>query len=514
MAFTTMLLDGYTSVLILAIAAVTWYCWRSLSVRLEPGEPPLLKPTIPYIGHLIGLAKDQTAKYPVPIGTLPMINNKAYVINSPLLIQSALRSKDLSYDPFIQDSSEKLFALADPSTMKIFRAPGTLGKPALMDEFNKEMHGSMLGEHLHKMNRVALLDIAASVNAIGEGFEAKSLYRWVRSVMTIATTDSLLGSHNPIKADPTLVDLLWDYEGGVTPLLMGIPKYWAPKGYEGRAAVQAALIKYYEAKYDLEPDVAEMTKMRAKVFRKYGITDAEVARLEIGFLHVAVSNAIPTCFWLLSFIASSPVLTASIRDELMAITTINTLDSGKKEAVIDNSKFLSDCPVFVSAYRETIRRISSLVIFRRIMQDTTVSDGDSSYLLKGGKDVAIAVGVSHMNPANWGSNVAQFDAERFLHEKEMEKERVPTKAYFPFSGGKHLCPGMHFAFTEILGTSAPLVLGFDIEATDGTTLKVPKIGRSTMAEAVTKPEGEGLEMGAKFTKRKGWEGVTWRFSLV
>jgi hypothetical protein len=92
-----------------------------------------------------------------------MINGKAYVINSPLLIQSALRSKDLSYDPFIQDSSEKLFGLAD-GTMKALRAPGTPEKMDLMSEFNREMHGSMLGEHLDKMNRVALIDIAASVN--------------------------------------------------------------------------------------------------------------------------------------------------------------------------------------------------------------------------------------------------------------------------------------------------------------------------------------------------------------
>lgn len=61
MSFTTMLLDDYKPVVILAITAVTWYCWRSLSVRVEPGEPPLLKPTIPYIGHLIGLAKGHTA---------------------------------------------------------------------------------------------------------------------------------------------------------------------------------------------------------------------------------------------------------------------------------------------------------------------------------------------------------------------------------------------------------------------------------------------------------------------
>jgi hypothetical protein len=63
MSLLTILLDGFKPSIILAITAVTWFCWRRLSVRLEPGEPPLLKPTIPYIGHLIGLMKDQTSYF-------------------------------------------------------------------------------------------------------------------------------------------------------------------------------------------------------------------------------------------------------------------------------------------------------------------------------------------------------------------------------------------------------------------------------------------------------------------
>lgn len=192
---------------------------------------------------------------------------------------------------------------------------------------------------------------------------------------------------------------------------MGIPKYFRPKGYEGRAAVQAALITYYKAKHDHDPDVARITKVRADVFRKYGITDEETARLEIGFLHVAVSNAIPTCFWLVAFIASSSSLTASIREELISITKIDG-----NEAKIDSSKFLSHCPLLVSAYRETIRLISSLVIFRKIMADTTISDGKSSYLLKKDSDAAIAVGVSHMNPANVSKILSPF----YLHSVSIQ----------------------------------------------------------------------------------------------
>lgn len=49
------LLDGYTPSIILGIAAVVLVCWQRLSVKCDPQEPPLLKPSIPYIGHIIGL---------------------------------------------------------------------------------------------------------------------------------------------------------------------------------------------------------------------------------------------------------------------------------------------------------------------------------------------------------------------------------------------------------------------------------------------------------------------------
>jgi hypothetical protein len=50
------LLDGYTPSIILALAAVyvILLCRPRLSVRLMTNEPPLLKPTILYIGPLIG----------------------------------------------------------------------------------------------------------------------------------------------------------------------------------------------------------------------------------------------------------------------------------------------------------------------------------------------------------------------------------------------------------------------------------------------------------------------------
>lgn len=57
------LLDGYTPSIILATAAVLLVCWSRLSVRVDPREPPILKPTIPYVGHIIGLLTHQNSYF-------------------------------------------------------------------------------------------------------------------------------------------------------------------------------------------------------------------------------------------------------------------------------------------------------------------------------------------------------------------------------------------------------------------------------------------------------------------
>ena len=81
--------------------------------------------------------------------------------------------------------------------------------PEFVPEFVKGIHGAMLGEHLYKMNADALNNVADTLNEMNGVFEVDSLYIWLRGVLTMATCNALLGSHNPMIADPSLVDSLW-----------------------------------------------------------------------------------------------------------------------------------------------------------------------------------------------------------------------------------------------------------------------------------------------------------------
>ncbi|KAG4420303.1 hypothetical protein IFR04_006590 [Cadophora malorum] len=511
------LLQGYTPSIILGVVAVLLVCWQRLSVQCDPREPPLLKPSIPYIGHIIGLFRYNgeyfeklNAKKPLPIATLPMINGKLYIITQPALIQSAYRNKNLSFDPFMIDFAQRMLDLSE-EVMVAVRGPN------FIPDIVKGIHSSMLGEHLYKMNADALNNVAVTINSLSDTFKPDSLYLWIRETLTMATCNTLLGSHNPLKDDLSLVDDLWEFEAGILPLVLGImPSIVAPKAYKARASVQTALKKYYGKGYDLDSDVAKLTKARAEVYRRHNISTDGIGQMELALLHVSTANAIPTLFWLIAFIASDPALVASLREELPTVITTSKSKDGKREARVDITKLDPDCPLLVSCYREVIRLVNSQLGTRRVMEDTTISDGKTTYLLRKGWDVNMPSGVSHLHPGSWGPNASSFDARRFMKIEAKgaasEKEKEEKRAYIPFGGGKHLCPGRNFAFAEILGFAAALVMGFDVEKDDGGLIEVPDIRRASLGEAVSKPFGKGLAMGAKITRREGWGDVSWHFT--
>ncbi|CCF37880.1 hypothetical protein CH063_09110 [Colletotrichum higginsianum] len=181
-------------------------------VSMDPNEPPLARPTIPFIGHIIGLFQHSWkyldivhAKHPGPILTLPMLNGKAYIITDPDLAQSAIRNRALSFDPHLRDFVQGMTGPGvDAATM------ATWDDPAFFGPWVKIIYGAMAGRPLLALNVSAVGRVAATLNVVGGGAtDVEDLYRWTRGVFTLASTDSLYGRENPLRADGRLVDAYW-----------------------------------------------------------------------------------------------------------------------------------------------------------------------------------------------------------------------------------------------------------------------------------------------------------------
>jgi hypothetical protein len=138
-----------------------------------------------------------------------MINSKIYVITDPILVQSAFRSKALSFEPFMSEFAQRMLDVSDAAMIEVKKIPENDKEPSFMRDMTQEIHGSMTGQHLHKMNAEALNHVALSINNIKDTLEPSSLYLWLRTTLSIATCTALLGPHNPMITDHSLVDALW-----------------------------------------------------------------------------------------------------------------------------------------------------------------------------------------------------------------------------------------------------------------------------------------------------------------
>jgi cytochrome P450 len=148
-----------------------------------------------------------------------------------------------------------------------------------------------------------------------------------------------------------------------------------------------------------------------------------------------------------------------------------------------------------------------------MMEDLTIKDQDGrSYLLKKGVDVQLPAGVTQRNIIIWGFDADRFRADRFvpLTSKATDEDRTCKAAYMPFGGGRHLCPGRNFAFAEIVGCAAVLLLGFDIEAT-GMRFEDMRMCSPRLSSGTVKPVGNGQGLGANIKVREGFANVAWKF---
>ncbi|KAL2877214.1 hypothetical protein SGCOL_007610 [Colletotrichum sp. CLE4] len=507
--------SSYAAVVILLVFAILVH--KFSSPELDGREPPAMKPRIPVIGHLIGMIQYQSRYFKVlerrnmGIATLPILNGKVYGIWDPILIQAVYRNRNLSFEPFAVEFAQRELGFNN-ETLKIIEGGN------LLPEFFEGIHVGMAADNLHRMNATALSYVSDALDDLCNGsevYETANFWLWMRDLMTMATTEALFGPGNPLRKDASLMKDTWIFESDLPVLMLGIaPSITARRCYQARARLQAALGEYYGRDRDSHKDTSQIVKNRASVLRAHGIPGKEVGIFEVALLHVATSNTIPTLFWFMVYVFKSPELVGRLRDELLPVAQ----HGGNGEVTLDIGTLEDRCPLLVRCYREAVRISSKGMGNRRVLEDTTISDGNGrSYLLKKGCNVQLSSQVSHSLEKVWGQNNESFDPDRFIvktGKENSETEKLKRAAYIPFGGGRHLCPGRNFAFAENLGFVASLLLGFEVVPLDRSmepTVEVPVAAECSMTGAAVKPANDGEGYGVRVRRREGWEGMKWRY---
>lgn len=428
--------------------------------------------------------------------------------------------KDLAFYNVILEVTRRLINL-DRNTMRIImtnvnREEGDFGlMPRMHDMFSDTL---ARGESLKDLTRSQMAIFSDRLSNVAPGTASMEigLFEWIKSLFAFANAEALYGPENPFAVDHTLVDAFWDFEANMLGLIIDIfPSITARKAHRGRERVAAGLVDFIRQKRYHK--ASQVIQNRVSLNLGHGFSEVEAGRSEIILLFAILGNAVPSTFWIVANILSRPDLLDEIRTEIELAVTDNE-DESKR---IDVSVLESSCPILVSTYRESLRIIGNLASLRYVLRDTVIG----GQYLKKDSIIQVAGIIIHHDKRTWGEDSDQFNPRRFiktrasaaateeLSELDLKEPAatqlppgVPSAAFRLFGGGSVVCPGRHFAQSEILAFVAYLLLVFDISAPDGTPIIVPPPDDEKIPLSVLKPKGD---VTIKIRRRKGFETTKW-----
>ncbi|KAL9121434.1 MAG: hypothetical protein Q9187_002004 [Circinaria calcarea] len=480
---------------------------------------------IPLIGHIIGLLRQKLKYYvllrqqnPLDIYTMAMPGSKLYIVNSPELISSIQRhSKTLAFPPI-----EAKFAMTvcgsskEANDILNINVNGDEGDWGYSVEFYKSLHPALApGVGLNSMNRIMVQNIAASLGRLkGENDKPIKigLVQWLRHEITMATTNAVYGPMNPFK-DPKVEDAFWlnrAFESDLVMIMMNVvPSITARKGCSGRALVSRAFEDYFGNKGHELGSV--LVQNRYATSTKFKIPLTDIARYEVGGAIAVLVNTAPAAFWMLYHTFAYPDVLNDLRREVTTIMALRCDNDGTVTRSLDITSVKTNCPLLTSTFQEVLRVRTMGTSVRQVMQDTLLND---QYLLKKDSTILMPTLVVHTDPFIWGSDVGEFNHKRFMKAGACTKvsggKRPNPAAFRAFGGGATLCPGRHFATTEVLAVVVMFIMRYEITPLNGRWVP-PTTENSNIAAAIMEPDGE---IEVEVTTRKGYEEGAWAFGLA
>lgn len=287
-----------------------------------------------------------------------------------------------------------------------------------------------------------------------------------------------------------------EFDADLNLLLVNIaPAFIARKGHHGRRKLANAFKRYFET--DPTGKSSALAEARYAVNQKFGLSKKNMGRLEVGSLIGILVNTVPAFVYLLYHVFSDKSLLKDLRAELDSIMSKDESDT--KLLNLDISLLKEKCLLLTSTFQEVLRVYAQGASARLVVEETLLNN---QYLLKKGAVLMIPQSVMHSDTSVWGSN--DFDPRRFFSQGS---KRSSAASYRPFGGGATLCPGRHFATTEILAVAAMMIYKHELSPACGQW-RLPTPYQTSLATNIFPPK---TDIEVRISTRPGMEDTRWSF---
>ncbi|KAF4981746.1 hypothetical protein FZEAL_2548 [Fusarium zealandicum] len=340
--------------------------------------------------------------------------------------------------------------------------------------------------------------------------EVHDLYGVLKDVLIRAAIEALCGEKF-LELSPDFPDNFWAFDYHMPKLFKRLPRWLIPKSYRARDKALEGVVRYQEyCRKDLvltddefqtrnwTPEFGtRLMSARQKMFLSLGFSIRGAASLDLGLLWAVNANAIPAAMWMLLECLLNHDIKARVMSEMEP-----SFIEGSLSFEIDK---LCSGPLLTSIYCETLRVRAAAPVGRASLVPNLHL---GKWRLKQGVAMLSMSWIAGRDASFWNTGrvlpdgaeehpLDSFWAERFLQyhddptsgpiRKHDAKTSTPDKSttrtfeddrtarvvtegtqghWYPYGGGKKMCPGRFFAKQEMMAGVAVMLRAFDIELLD------------------------------------------------
>ena len=375
-------------------------------------------------------------------------------------------------------------------------------------------------------------------------FEASTVSFLGESLFKSYSTTSRQPSQTPSSNPDIFSKDFFEFDQNFIAMYMGLPRFLAPSGWSARDRLLSAFTawgqSWLDARDSNDPVISSSAiweprfgsrfmREREKLYDTRKMSARGRACVDLGLLFGISSNAMPATSWILMEILTDPELKANVLAELEGSGTFTWTEKDGQTPAIDIQAVLG-LPWLNACFQEALRCYTDVIVQREVPADVVLSASSSSHqpsssaggaptskdphpqqsqskiLFPGPSMIVMPSWLSHRDPVAWPSHPAHsFHPERFIvpaptpsdpHAVAFSTSKVQPGKYFPWGGGKSICPGRVFAKQEIFAAVATFLLMCEVEVVGFVGLKgekregKPGLVRTLPGTAVMNADGD------------------------
>nr|QLC36653.1 cytochrome P450 8B15 [Kryptolebias hermaphroditus] len=459
--------------------------------KRRPGEPPLDKGLIPWLGHVLEFRRDtfkfleRMKKKHGDVFTVQLAGNYITFLQDPL-----------SFGAFVKESREKLDfnKFAKQLVYTVF------GYVAI-EEDHHILHSSsnkhLKGEGLDVMTEAMMSNLQNlmlhSVGSDQKTWKEDGLFMYSYNIVFRAGYLALFGNV-PHKSEggeeqakekdrsqsETLFYEFRKYDQLFPNLAYGVlpPKQKWEADRLQTFFWDAVSVQKMKAKDNISRWVWDMHQAKEEL----GMKESNINKYLFVLLWASQGNTGPSSFWLLLFLLKHPEAMKAVREEVDKVLKETGQEVQPGRPLINLTReMLTKTPILDSAVEETLRLTAAPLLLRAVLQNMTLkmADGREYFIREGDRMGIFPYGDVHLNPEIHPDPLS-FKYDRFLNpdgskKSDFYKAGKKVKYYnMPWGAGVSMCPGRFFATNELKQFVFLMLIYFEFELMNPDE-KIPEI---------------------------------------